>query len=88
MAITWTAPFAYIIGSLQAIASTGNTYDIKTPVNAKYELTTIPAARSRIKLAKPQEGKRLVMRGKKVQVDYTDKNGIKSYFSIGGKRVR
>ena len=88
VAINWNAPFAYIIGSLQAIASTGNTYDIKTPVNAKYELTTIPAARSRIKLAKPQEGKRLVMRGKKVQVEYTDKNGIKSYFSIGGKRVR
>ena len=88
VAINWNAPFAYIIGSLQAIATTGATYDIKTPVNAKYELTTIPAARNRIKYAKPQEGKRLVMRGKKVQVEYTDKNGIKSYFSIGGKRVR
>jgi endoglucanase len=88
VAINWNAPFAYIIGSLQAIATTGTTYDVKTPVNAKYELTTIPAARNRIKYAKPQEGKRLVIRGQKVQLEYTDKNGIKRYFSIGGKKVR
>jgi endoglucanase len=88
VAINWNAPFAYVIGSLQAIASTGKSYDIKTPVSAKYELTSIPAARNRIKVAPQASGKRLVLRGKKVQVEYTDKNGIKSYFSIGGKKVR
>ena len=88
VAINWNAPFAYVIGSLQAIASTGKSYDIKTPVSAKYELTSIPAARNRIKVAPQASGKRLVIRGKKVQVEYTDKNGIKSYFSIGGKKVR
>ena len=88
VAINWNAPFAYVIGSLQAIASTGKSYDIKTPVSAKYELTSIPAARNRIKVAPQASGKRLVLRGKKVQVEYTDRNGIKSYFSIGGKKVR
>ena len=88
VAINWNAPFAYVIGSLQAIASTGKSYDIKTPVSAKYELTSIPAARNRIKVAPQASGKRLAIRGKKVQVEYTDKNGIKSYFSIGGKKVR
>ncbi len=88
VAINWNAPFAYVIGSLQAIAATGKSYDIKTPVSAKYELTSIPAARNRIKAAPQASSKRLVLRGKKVQVEYTDKNGIKSYFSIGGKKVR
>ena len=88
VAINWNAPFAYVIGSLQAIAATGKSYDIKTPVSAKYELTSIPAARNRIKVAPQASSKRLVLRGKKVQVEYTDRNGIKSYFSIGGKKVR
>ena len=88
VAINWNAPFAYVIGSIQAIAATGKPYDIKTPVSAKYELTSIPAARNRIKVAPQASSKRLVLRGKKVQVEYTDKNGIKSYFSIGGKKVR
>ena len=88
VAINWNAPFAYVIGSLQAIAATGKSYDIKTPVSAKYELTSIPAARNRIKAAPQASSKRLVLRGKKVQVEYTDRNGIKSYFSIGGKKVR
>ena len=88
VAINWNAPFAYVIGSLQAIAATGKSYDIKTPVSAKYELTSIPAARNRIKAAPQESSKRLVLRGKKVQVEYTDRNGIKSYFSIGGKKVR
>ncbi|WP_407449782.1 glycoside hydrolase family 9 protein [Fibrobacter sp.] len=88
VAINWNAPFAYVIGSIQAIAATGKSYDIKTPVSAKYELTSIPAARNRIKAAPQASNKRLVLRGKKVQVEYTDRNGIKSYFSIGGKKVR
>ena len=88
VAINWNAPFAYVIGSIQAIAATGKSYDIKTPVSAKYELTSIPAARNRIKAAPQASSKRLVLRGKKVQVEYTDRNGIKSYFSIGGKKVR
>lgn len=35
VAINWNAPFAYVIGSLQAIASTGQSYDVKTPTAAK-----------------------------------------------------
>ena len=88
VAINWNAPFAFVIGSLQAIASTGKSYDIKAPVAAKYELTSIPAARNNIKIAPQASSKRLVLRGKKVQVEYTNRNGIKSYFSISGKKVR
>ena len=89
VAINWNAPFAYVIGSLQAIASTGQSYDVKTPTAAKYELSSIPAARNRLKAAlRTPAGKRLVLRGQKVQIEYVNQDGVKSYFNLGGKRVR
>ena len=88
VAINWNAPFAYVIGSLQAIASTGKTYDVKTPVKATYELTSIPATRNRIRFAPKDESKRLVIRGQNVQIEFTDKNGVKSYFNLRGKKIR
>jgi endoglucanase len=88
VAINWNAPFAYVIGSLQAIASTGESYDTKTPTEAKYELTSIPAAKNRIRVAPQTAGKKLVIRGHKVQIEITDKNGIKSYVNIGGQKLR
>ncbi|MCQ2106233.1 MAG: glycoside hydrolase family 9 protein [Fibrobacter sp.] len=89
VAINWNAPFAYVIGSLQAIASTGKTYDMAEAPEAKYELTSIPFARQSLKKSNVMDsGKRLVIRGNKVQVEYIDNNGVKSYFNVGGKRVR
>ena len=88
VAINWNAPFAYTIGSLQAISATKMPYDVKSPAAAKYELTSIPAARNRIKLAPQANSKRLVLRGHKIQIEITDKNGIKSYVNIGGKHLR
>jgi endoglucanase len=87
VAINWNAPFAYVIGSIQAIASTGKTYDVHTPVAASYELMSIPAKRA-VRVAPTNAGKRLVIRGQKVQVEYVDRNGVKSYFNLGGKRIR
>ena len=88
VAINWNAPFAYVIGSLQAIASTGSAYDVKTPTEASYKLTSIPAAKNRIRVAPQAAGKKLVLRGQKVQIEITDRNGVKSYVNLGGRRVR
>ncbi|WP_298771141.1 glycoside hydrolase family 9 protein [uncultured Fibrobacter sp.] len=87
VAINWNAPFAYLIGSVQAIASTGNTYDIHSKTAATYDIASIEA-KSQVRVAPQASGKRLVLRGQKVQVEYTDRNGIKSHFSISGKRIR
>lgn len=87
VAINWNAPFAYLIGSVQAIASTGNTYDIHSKTAATYDIASIEA-KSQARVAPQASGKRLVLRGQKVQVEYTDRNGIKSHFSISGKRIR
>lgn len=89
VAINWNAPFAYVIGSLQAIAATGKAYDVSTESNAKYEITSIESRRSNLANRRPVvESKRLVVRGNKVQLEYTDKNGIKSHFSVSGKRIK
>lgn len=88
VAINWNAPFAYVIGSIQAIASTGSAYDVKTPTEATYKLTSIPAAKNRIRVAPQAASKKLVLRGQKVQIEITDRNGVKSYVNLGGRRVR
>lgn len=89
VAINWNAPFAYLIGSVQAIAATGKSYDITTKTNARYELSSIPYAPNKIKSSRNlSEGHRLTIRGHKVELELTDKNGIKSHFNINGKRIR
>ncbi len=89
VAINWNAPFAYVIGSLQAIATTGSSYDVTTKPALKTELTALPSVRNNINKSNVQaSGKRLVIRGHKVQVEYTDANGIKRYISVKGKKIR
>ncbi len=91
VAINWNAPFAYVVGSIQAIAATGKSYDITTPANVKYEveLAGIPFARDNLRNRHIQEsGKRLILKGHSVQVEYVDNNGIKKYFNLRGKQVR
>lgn len=89
VAINWNAPFAYLIGSIQAIASTGKAYDVTTKPAATYELTSIPFANNNLQASRRnQEGKRMVVRGNKVQLELTDRNGIKSHFSVSGKRIK
>ncbi len=45
VAINWNAPFAYLVGSIQAILATGKVYDIATAKSsATYELTAVPKA--------------------------------------------
>lgn len=89
VAINWNAPFAYVIGSLQAIASTGAAYDVKTEASVQYELTAVPFAKKTLKKASAQPGtNRIVVRGHKVLMEKIDENGLKHYFDMSGKLVR
>lgn len=87
VAINWNAPFAYVIGSLQAIASTEKVYDINEKVAAQYTLA-IPFARNEARRTAPVASKRLIVRGHKVMLEYVDANGIKTYRDMSGKMVR
>jgi endoglucanase len=88
VAINWNAPFAYLIGSVQAMASTGKTYDVKTAPATQYELSPVIAKRSVRRNTPQANSRKLVIRGQKVQIEYVDRDGVKSYFNIGGKRIR
>ena len=86
VAINWNAPFAYVIGSLQAIYTTGKTYDITT-VPAKFlEVEGIKTARNLQKQV--SAGSKLVIRNGAVQVQKINREGKVQYFNIGGKRIR
>jgi endoglucanase len=86
VAINWNAPFAYVIGSLQAISSTGKAYDITT-VPAKFlEVEGIKETRNIQKQV--SVGSKLVIRNGAVQVKKTNREGKVQYFNIGGKRIR
>lgn len=88
VAINWNAPFAYLVGSIQAIASTGKSYDVTTKPVARYEITSIPFASSNLRRVQFQESQRLVVRGQAVQVELKDRNGTKRYFNLKGKQIR
>jgi endoglucanase len=86
VAINWNAPFAYVIGSLQAISTTGKAYDITT-VPAKFlEVEGIKETRNIQKQV--SVGSKLVIRNGAVQVKKTNREGKVQYFNIGGKRIR
>lgn len=87
VAINWNAPFAYTIGTLQAIASTEKVYDVNEKTAAQYTLA-IPFARNEIRRTAPVASKRLIVRGHKVMLEYVDANGIKTYRDMSGKMVR
>lgn len=90
VAINWNAPFAYTVGSIQAIASTGKSYDVTTKANALYEVNiqSIPFASSNLRKSYNNASQRLVVRGQAVQVELKDNNGIKRYFNLKGKQLR
>ncbi len=84
VAINWNAPFAYAINSIQAIAATSTSYDITEKPVVNYELTPIVGKRA-LRVA-PADNKRLIVRGNKVQLEFT-KNGVKSYLNVNGKQI-
>ncbi len=87
VAINWNAPFAYVIGTLQAVASTEKVYDVNEKVAAQYTLG-IPFARNEARRTAPVASKRLIVRGHKVMLESVDANGIKTYRDMSGKMVR
>ena len=86
VAINWNAPFAYVIGSLQAIASTGKTYDVTTAPSNFMEVESIEAKKNLQK--RVATGSKLIIRNGAVQVQKTNHEGKIQYYNIGGKRIR
>ena len=87
VAINWNAPFAYLAGSLQAIASTGKSYDITELPSNSYTVDKI-SSRSK-QIAKPSAvTNKLIIRNDAVQVQKTDAQGNIRYFNLSGKHIR
>lgn len=86
VAINWNAPFAYLAGSLQAIAATGKSYDItELPSNA-YTVDKISKSKP---TSKPLSAtNKLIFRNGGLQVKKTDAQGNIQYFNMSGKRIR
>lgn len=85
VAINWNAPVAYLLGTLQAMAVTGKTYDITEKPLTTYEITPI-FAQAKLQL-KPVAGVRKIIRNNAVQIERTTANGEKLYFDLKGHRV-
>ena len=86
VAINWNAPFAYLAGSLQAIASTGKSYDITELPRNSYNVNRISKTKQLAK--QPVAGNKLIIRNGAVQVKKTDAQGNIRYFNLGGKHIR
>lgn len=86
VAINWNAPFAYLVGSIQAITSTGKAYDMETMPSIQYELVGIPKTRRSALNFAP--GSRLVFKNEAVQVEKTNIDGTKMFFDLHGKAIR
>lgn len=86
VAINWNAPFAYLAGSLQAIAATGKAYEIGGDKAEKYELDAIPSVKPSVKA--PAAGNRLVFRNGGVQLERTLRDGTIRYFNLNGKILK
>lgn len=87
VAINWNAPFAYLVGSIQAIAATGKSYDVTTKPETHYQIASIPFAKGNLRKASFQESQRLVVRGQAIQVELKDRSGNKRYFNLKGKQI-
>ena len=86
VAINWNAPFAYLVGSLQAIASTGKSYDVEALPAVQHELVGIPKAR---RIAPGfTAGSRLVFKNGAVQVEKTNTDGTMQFFDLRGNAIR
>ncbi len=87
VAINWNAPFAYLVGSIQAIMTTGKAYDVKSKVSKTYtDLDAIRANKVNYKRAK--SGNRLVVRNGGIQVEMTNTDGTVRYFNLRGKSLK
>ena len=86
VAINWNAPFAYLAGSLQAIAATGKTYEVGASKPEPYDLDAIPSTKPGTKAA--TAGNRLVFKNGAVQVERTFRDGSIRYFNLKGKTLR
>jgi len=86
VAINWNAPFAYVIGTIQAITATGKSFDIDSYTPNTYELT--PISKAAPIAATPAVGFRKVVRDNKIQIERTTKTGEKLFFNLKGKRIK
>jgi len=86
VAINWNAPFAYLLGSLQAINATGKAYEVDSDTPEPYELTKIQQTGN--KLQKQAAGTKLVFKNGVVQVEKTLRDGSIRYFNLRGKTLR
>lgn len=76
VAINWNAPFAYLAGSLQAIALSLNTVDLTSIQKVKQ---ATPAAVS---------SQRLIVRNNKVELQKKTNTGKMIYYNLHGARVK
>ena len=86
VAINWNAPFAYLVGSIQAILATGKTYDTSSKSKATYELEAIHAKKAAFKPATARN--RLVVKGNSLRLEMTGVDGAKKYYDLRGKKLR
>ncbi len=86
VAINWNAPFAYLLGSLQAITATGKVYEIGSDTPEKYDVDKIPLAKTNF--SKQAEGSRLVFKNGVVQVERTLRDGTVRYFNLRGRNLK
>ena len=86
VAINWNAPFAYLAGSLQAIAATGKTYEVGASKPEPYDLDAIPSTKPETKAV--TAGNRLVFKNGAVQIERTLRDGSIRYFNLKGKSLR
>lgn len=87
VAINWNAPFAYLVGSIQAILSTGKSYDVSSKVSKSYlDLQSIKATKQNFKPIKA--GSHLVIREGGIQVQMTNRDGTVRYFNLRGKSLQ
>ena len=86
VAINWNAPFAYLVGSIQAILATGKTYDTSSKSKATYELEAIHAKKAAFKPATARN--RLVVKGNSLRLEMTGMDGAKKYYDLRGKKLR
>jgi endoglucanase len=87
VAINWNAPFAYVVGSIQAILATGKAYDMSSKSKATYtDLESIPAKKT---IFKPVSARnRLVVKGNSLRLEMTGMDGTKKYYDLRGKKLR
>lgn len=87
VAINWNAPFAYLVGSIQAILATGKSYDTSSKSKATYtDLESIPAKKPVFKPATARN--RLVVKGNSLRLEMTGMDGSKRYYDLRGKKLR